>query len=75
MKLTTLRNGLIGVLLFVLGLRVGQRYHAQVANLAALNSSNSQGTISALSKLTGQLTAPEDKDVEFDVFWEVWSML
>jgi carboxyl-terminal processing protease len=75
MKLTTLRNGLIGILLFVLGLIVGQRYHLQVANLASLNSNNNQKTISALSKLTGQLTAPEDKDVEFDVFWEVWSML
>jgi len=75
MKLTTLRNGLIGILLFVLGLIIGQRYHVQVADLASLNSSNSQGTTSALSKLTGRLTAPEDKSVEFDVFWEVWSML
>jgi len=75
MKLTTLRNGLIGILLFVLGLIIGQRYHVQVADLTSLNSSNSQGTTSALSKLTGQLAAPEDKDVEFDVFWEVWSIL
>ena len=75
MKLTTLRNGLIGILLFVLGLIIGQRYHVQVADLTSLNSSNSQGTTSALSKLTGRLTAPEDKDVEFDVFWEVWSIL
>jgi len=75
MKLTTLRNGLIGILLFVLGLIIGQRYHVQVADLTSLNSSNSQGTTSALSKLTGRLAAPEDKDVEFDVFWEVWSIL
>ncbi len=61
MKLTTLRNGLIGILLFVLGLIIGQRYHVQVADLTSLNSSNSQGTTSALSKLTGRLTAPEDK--------------
>lgn len=70
---STVRNFVIGVLLFILGLAIGQRYH----NRISLVSTNvlQQNQDSALGKLTGTLIPPVEKQVNFDLFWEVWNLL
>jgi carboxyl-terminal processing protease len=69
-----LRNIIIGLLLFVFGVVVGQRYQGRISLLSTALLSDSR-TDSTLGKLVGELTPPEDKQVDFGVFWEVWSLL
>ncbi len=72
-KISTLRNFVFGVLLFVLGVVIGQRYKGKIS-LVSSQLVSSEPT-SALGKLVGQLAPPENKEVNFNVFWEVWSLL
>lgn len=69
----TLRNIIIGILLFVFGMVIGQRYKGRIAlvssQVASLNSS------STLGRLVGKFAPPENKEVDFNVFWEVWGLL
>lgn len=69
----TIVNIILGLLLFVLGLVIGQRYRGRISIISSSLTSSNDST--PLAKLTGQLTAPEEKEVSFDVFWEVWSLL
>lgn len=73
-KISTIRNVLIGFLLFVLGIVIGDRYRSAVAKVAPfLISEQNLGAPSR--RLTGNLTAPAERNVDFDVFWEVWALL
>ncbi|KUK79301.1 MAG: Carboxyl-terminal protease [Microgenomates bacterium 39_7] len=70
---STLRNIIVGLLLFMLGVVLGQRYRGRIPIVSSeLIPSNSS---TPLGKLVGQLVPPENKDIDFDVFWEVWSLL
>ncbi len=72
-KTSYIRNIIIGLLLFVLGVIVGQRYRHRISLLSTRLAPTDQQT--TLSKITGTLLPPEDKQVEFDIFWEVWELL
>lgn len=81
LKLTTLINVFIGFLLVVLG-GVGGYGYAINGSLplgiklpypVVKQLSGSQG--GALSNLTGDFKSPDNSKVDFNVFWEVWSLL
>ncbi len=71
--LTTVRNIVIGLLLFTIGLVIGQRYQGRISIISSDIIAPTSST--PLGKLVGQLTPPENQEVNFDVFWEVWSLL
>lgn len=69
----TLRNIIIGILLFVFGMVIGQRYKGRIALVSSqIASPNSSST---LGRLVGKFAPPENKEIDFDVFWEVWGLL
>lgn len=69
----TLRNIIIGILLFVFGMVIGQRYKGRIALVSSqVASPNSSST---LGRLVGKFAPPENKEVDFNVFWEVWGLL
>lgn len=70
---STLRNLAIGVLLFVFGVVIGQRYRNRISLISPQISTTQLP--SPLGKLVGSLAPPEDKLVNFDIFWEVWQIL
>ncbi|MEA2056763.1 MAG: S41 family peptidase [Patescibacteria group bacterium] len=73
---STLRNFIIGVLLFVLGTVIGARYVTSGLpfglQLPFLEQSQ---VVNSMVNLTGDPQPPAEKNVDFDVFWEVWSLL
>ncbi len=73
-KLTTLRNIVVGLLLVGLGIVIGSRYQNKLSGLAP-SLLQPQATTPPSSRLNGDLTPPADKEVDFDVFWEVWALL
>lgn len=69
----TLRNIIFGVLLFVFGVVIGQRYKGRISLVSSqIASPNSSST---LGRLVGKFSPPENKEVNFNVFWEVWGLL
>jgi len=69
----TLRNIIVGILLFVFGMVIGQRYRGRISLVSSqIASSNSSST---LGRLVGKFVPPENKEVDFNVFWEVWGLL
>ncbi len=74
-KFSTLRNLIIAILLFFLGTTVGYRYANGTLPLNVKLPFLGQPQSSSLSKLTGSPQPPADKNVDFDVFWEVWGLL
>jgi carboxyl-terminal processing protease len=77
LSFTTLKNIVIGFLLLVLGIVIGNRY-AYADSLPfglKLPFLNTTSSVSSLSRVSGQAEPPEDRKVDFDVFWEVWSLL
>jgi carboxyl-terminal processing protease len=73
-KISTIRNVLIGFLLLILGIVIGNRYRSAVAKVAPFLI-NEQNLGAPSRRLTGNLTAPAEQNVDFDVFWEVWALL
>lgn len=73
-KLTTLRNVAAGLLLIALGIVIGSRYQNQLAGYAP-SLLQPQAATPPSSRLNGDLTPPADKEVDFNVFWEVWALL
>ncbi len=69
----TLRNIVFGILLFVFGMVIGQRYKGRISLVSSqIASPNSSST---LGRLVGKFSPPENKEVNFNVFWEVWGLL
>ncbi len=77
LSFTALRNILVGFLLLVLGMVIGNKYaYAHSLPLGIkLPFLNTQSSVSSLLQVKGQAEPPADKEVDFDVFWEVWSLL
>ena len=71
--LFTVRNLIIGILLFFLGAVIGQRYSNRISLVTSELMPRDQDT--ALGRLTGTLLPSVEKEVDFDVFWEVWNLL
>jgi len=76
MKLSYIRNIIVSLLLFVLGMVVGSRY---VQGTLPINfripfiAQDKQTT--AMAKLTGVPQPADKQEVDFDVFWEAWAFL
>ncbi|MBD3250279.1 MAG: PDZ domain-containing protein [Candidatus Pacebacteria bacterium] len=78
LKLSTLSNFIAAGLLVVLGAVLGYRYASTGTLPLGIKLpfvERQLASSSTLSKLVGQLEAPEEKEVDFTVFWEVWSLL
>lgn len=73
-KISMIRNVLIALLLFILGIVIGDRHRSAVAKVAPFLISE-QNLVAPSRRLTGNLTAPAERNVDFDVFWEVWALL
>lgn len=69
---STFRNLIIGVLLFMFGMVIGQRYRGRISLVSSQLSDDSS---SAFGKLVGTFSPPENREVNFDIFWEVWQIL
>lgn len=75
LKFSTLRNIVVGLLLLILGTVVGYRYANGTLPIDIRLSFLEQPRTSSLAKLVGSSEPPENKEVDFDVFWEVWGLL
>lgn len=75
MKLTftAIRNLIIAVLLVILGMVMGQRYSHRISIATSNLAQQDSGFVS--KNLTGSLTPAQDKEINFNVFWEVWNIL
>ncbi|HQM16175.1 MAG TPA: hypothetical protein PLM16_03155, partial [Candidatus Woesebacteria bacterium] len=73
LKLSTVFNLALGLLLFVLGVVVGYRFQDQISSFSTrLVKQNSD---SVLSRVVGKVTPPPSLEADFSVFWEVWGLL
>jgi len=71
------RNLIIGILLFVLGVVVGQRY-LEPGSFPLLKKTLSNATTDLVDTRTvSNLSTPDslDEDIDFNQFWEVWQLL
>lgn len=68
-----MRNFFVSVLLIILGIVIGQRYSHRISLVTS--ELIKQESSSSLKDLTGSLTPPQEKEVSFDTFWEVWNIL
>ncbi len=72
--ISALLNTVICLLLFLLGIVVGSRYQNELASFTPFLIQSGEA-VPPSSQLNGSLSAPSDKEVDFNVFWEVWSLL
>ncbi len=76
MKLSTIRNIIVSLLLFVLGMVVGSRYVQGTLPIdIRIPFIAQEKQTTALAKLTGVPQPADKQEVDFDVFWEAWAFL
>lgn len=72
--ITSLLNTTICLLLLTLGIVIGGRYQAELSAFTPFLFKSDEA-VPPSSRLNGNLSAPADKEIDFGVFWEVWSLL